>query len=139
MRWRSSPGSSGPDTGLRSTCTRPTFPGSGAELLFAVTRKNGIEISLLANNAGYGTYGTFDSIDPRVEEGMIDLDIKALVRLTLALRARDAHCRVRPNSPDCFRRRRFPPAAVRRLLRSKGFRRQLRHGDRQELRGTGAT
>ena len=52
------------------------------ERLFDATRKNHIAISVLANNAGYGMYGTFDSIDSAAEEGMIDLDIKAVVRLT---------------------------------------------------------
>jgi uncharacterized protein len=52
------------------------------ERLFTTIRNNGIEISLLANNAGFGTYGAFDAIDAVTEESMIDLDIKALVRLT---------------------------------------------------------
>jgi hypothetical protein len=52
------------------------------ERLFESTRKSGIEVAVLANNAGYGAYGTFESIDPAVEEGMIDLDIKAVLRLT---------------------------------------------------------
>jgi len=50
--------------------------------LFAALQKAGIAVSVLANNAGFGTYGAFDAIDAGTEESMIDLDVKALVRLT---------------------------------------------------------
>jgi len=42
----------------------------------------GIMVSVLVNNAGFGAYGTFDSIDPATEQMMLDLDVKALVSLT---------------------------------------------------------
>jgi uncharacterized protein len=44
--------------------------------------KSGIEVSLLANNAGFGAYGAFDAIDAATEASMINLDVAALVRLT---------------------------------------------------------
>jgi uncharacterized protein len=52
------------------------------ERLAESLRRNGIAVSLLANNAGFAAYGSFDSIDLSTETAMIDLDIKALVRLT---------------------------------------------------------
>lgn len=52
------------------------------ERLFASVQKSGIEIAVLANNAGFGTYGTFDTIEAATEEAMIDLNVKAIVRLT---------------------------------------------------------
>ena len=52
------------------------------ERLFELLRSRGITISILINNAGFGAYGPFDSIDASTEEAMLDLDVKALVRLT---------------------------------------------------------
>jgi len=52
------------------------------ERLFQVLASRGIRVSILVNNAGFGAYGPFDSIDTATEEAMLDLDIKALVRLT---------------------------------------------------------
>ena len=52
------------------------------ERLAESLHKGGIAVSILANNAGFGAYGAFDSIDVSTEAAMIDLDIKALVRLT---------------------------------------------------------
>ena len=52
------------------------------ERLFDALRKANINVSVLANNAGYGTYGVFDAIDAATEEGMIELDVKAVARIT---------------------------------------------------------
>src|SRR5208282_5591680 len=52
------------------------------ERLFESLRKSNINVSVLANNAGYGTYGVFDAIDAATEEGMIELDVKAVARMT---------------------------------------------------------
>jgi short-subunit dehydrogenase len=41
-----------------------------------------LDLSVLINNAGFGAYGPFDSLDWAKEEQMLDLDIKALVHLT---------------------------------------------------------
>ena len=52
------------------------------ERLFEALRRRGISVSVLANNAGFAAYGTFDSIDAAKEEEMVDLDVKAVVRMT---------------------------------------------------------
>ena len=52
------------------------------ERLFEVLRESNINVSVLANNAGYGTYGIFDTIEMTTEEGMIELDVKAVARMT---------------------------------------------------------
>lgn len=41
-------------------------------------------IDILVNNAGYGTYGSFVDLDINGESGQIDLNVRALVRLTHA-------------------------------------------------------
>jgi hypothetical protein len=56
--------------------------GGEPERLFESLRARGIAVSILVNNAGFGAYGGFDSIDVRMEEAMLDLDVKALVRMT---------------------------------------------------------
>ena len=52
------------------------------ERLFEALRKSNINVSVLANNAGFGIYGIFDSIDAAMEEGMIEVDVKAVARMT---------------------------------------------------------
>jgi len=52
------------------------------ERLFETLRAAGLTVSILVNNAGFGAYGVFDSIDPATEENMLDLDVKALARVT---------------------------------------------------------
>jgi short-subunit dehydrogenase len=52
------------------------------ERLFEALRRSGINVSVLANNAGYGTYGIFDAIDAATEQGMIELDVEAVARMT---------------------------------------------------------
>jgi short-subunit dehydrogenase len=52
------------------------------ERIFESLRSRGISVSVLANNAGFGAYGVFDAIDVRTEESLIDLDVKAVVRMT---------------------------------------------------------
>lgn len=42
----------------------------------------GLEISLLVNNAGFGTYGTFEETDIQKELDMIDLNCTALTGIT---------------------------------------------------------
>jgi short-subunit dehydrogenase len=50
--------------------------------VFEALGKSGINVTILANNAGFGTYGIFDSIDAAMDEGMVNLDVKAVVRMT---------------------------------------------------------
>jgi short-subunit dehydrogenase len=42
-------------------------------------------VDLLVNNAGFGTYGSFDRSDPAREMDLIAVDVAALVRLTRAV------------------------------------------------------
>jgi short-subunit dehydrogenase len=58
-----------------------TQPGSVTQL-FDETKKRGLHIDMLVNNAGFGSMGDFTKLDLDRELGMIDLNIKALVELT---------------------------------------------------------
>jgi short-subunit dehydrogenase len=48
-------------------------------------RLAGRHVDLLINNAGYGTYGPFADADPAREQGMIGVNVDALVALTRAV------------------------------------------------------
>lgn len=50
--------------------------------LFEEAGKRGIEIDMLINNAGFGSFGDFTRQDIARELNMIDLNVKALVELT---------------------------------------------------------
>jgi len=50
--------------------------------LFEETQKRELEIDMLINNAGFGSMGYFDKLDPEREVEMIDLNVRALVDLT---------------------------------------------------------
>ncbi len=52
------------------------------KILFNKLQENHIEIDLLVNNAGFGSYGYFHEAVPDKQFAMIDLNIKALVKLT---------------------------------------------------------
>lgn len=52
------------------------------ELLEAENKKESIEISILVNNAGFGTYGEFADTDTDREMQMIDLNCTALTGIT---------------------------------------------------------
>lgn len=62
--------------------TQDITAGHADEILWNELKKRNIEIDLLINNAGFGSYGFFheSNIDKQTE--MIDLNIKALVQLT---------------------------------------------------------
>lgn len=51
-------------------------------ILFEETRKRGLTVDMLINNAGVGSMGDFLELDPARELKMIDLNVKALVELT---------------------------------------------------------
>lgn len=53
-----------------------------AERLFAEAQKRGLEIDMLVNNAGFGSFGDFLKKDLGRELNMIDLNVKTLVDLT---------------------------------------------------------
>ena len=57
------------------------LPDSPAKL-FEETQRRGLEIDMLINNAGFGSFGDFAKLDLARELSMIDLNIKSLVDLT---------------------------------------------------------
>jgi short-subunit dehydrogenase len=52
------------------------------ETIFQFTKGQGIEIELLVNNAGFGAYGEFPSVDPRKLTDMVQVNCAAVVHLT---------------------------------------------------------
>jgi len=50
--------------------------------LFEESKKRGLEIDMLINNAGFGSMGYFSNLDSAREVEMIDLNIRALVDIT---------------------------------------------------------
>ena len=58
-------------------------PGAGAKLAAAVAAK-GLAVDLLINNAGFGKWGDFLSVDAAVDAEMVQLNIIALVDLSHA-------------------------------------------------------
>ncbi len=58
--------------------TQSDAPGT----LFAETKRRGLEVETLINNAGFGSMGDFAALDVARELEMIDLNVKALVALT---------------------------------------------------------
>lgn len=59
-------------------------PEAAAELVEALARER-LEIDVLVNNAGFGTYGPFASADLAREEEMIQVNLVALTQLTRRL------------------------------------------------------
>lgn len=57
-----------------------TEAGAAAKL-FEETKRRGLEVEMLINNAGFGSIGEFVSFDVERDMEMIDLNIKALVAL----------------------------------------------------------
>jgi len=53
-----------------------------AARLFDETQRRGLEIEMLINNAGFGSFGEFAALELERELRMIDLNIKALVALS---------------------------------------------------------
>ena len=58
-------------------------PGAGAKLAEAVKAK-GLGVDLLVNNAGFGKWGDFLSVEAAVDAEMVQLNITALVDLSHA-------------------------------------------------------
>ena len=52
------------------------------EKIFAFTKEKGIEIDLLINNAGFGQYGEFHSIEKQRLVDMVQVNCQAVVHLT---------------------------------------------------------
>ncbi len=53
-----------------------------ASLLLAETKRRNLHIDMLVNNAGFSTYGVFDTIEPEKEQAEIALNVSTLVDLT---------------------------------------------------------
>ncbi|MGC4044989.1 MAG: SDR family NAD(P)-dependent oxidoreductase [Armatimonas sp.] len=60
------------------------------ESIYAETERRGLTIDLLVNNAGFGSHGFFDELDPTREQAMIAVNISSLVALHPAVLARHA-------------------------------------------------
>jgi uncharacterized protein len=52
------------------------------ETIFQFTKNQGIEIELLVNNAGFGAYGEFPTVEPRKLTDMVQVNCAAVVHLT---------------------------------------------------------
>jgi len=55
---------------------------AGPEEIFAFTEERGIQVGLLVNNAGFGSYGEFRGSDRRHELGIVQVNCAAVVHLT---------------------------------------------------------
>jgi short-subunit dehydrogenase len=55
---------------------------NGPEQIFAFTKQKGIEIDLLINNAGFGQYGEFHSVEKQRLLDMVQVNCSAVVNLT---------------------------------------------------------
>lgn len=55
---------------------------TGVDRVGALLEREGVEVELLVNNAGFGSYGPFVELELGRELEMIDLDVRALVALT---------------------------------------------------------
>ncbi len=63
---------------LSADLSRP----EAAQELFGSTQQLGLPIDILINNAGFGTHGSFDSLDAEHEQQEIMLNVAAVVALT---------------------------------------------------------
>jgi hypothetical protein len=63
---------------VESDLSRPDAPVA----LFDAVRNQGLKIDVLINNAGFATYGRFDTLEIDQELAMINLNVTALVHLT---------------------------------------------------------
>jgi uncharacterized protein len=54
----------------------------GPAQIFAFTQEQGLEIALLVNNAGLGSYGEFHQADPPAELGIVQVNCAAMMHLT---------------------------------------------------------
>jgi len=53
-----------------------------AHTVFAETQRRGLTVDILINNAGFGTYGSFETLDAEREQEEIRLNVATLVDLT---------------------------------------------------------
>jgi len=94
---------------------------------------------VLVNNAGFGAYGPFDTIDPALTQALIETNIAALARLTAAvlpgMRARGAGRILNVASTGAFAP--LPFAAA--YGASKAFVLSFSEAVNEELKGSGVT
>lgn len=94
-------------------------------------------IDLLVNNAGYGSYGAFAELDIDAEAGQVDLNIRALVRLSHAalgpMLSRNSGAIINISSTAGAQ----PMAYSAVYAASKAFVTSFTHALTEELRGTG--
>jgi len=109
------------------------------ERLFKTLSARGITVSILVNNAGFGAYGLFDSIDAATEEAMLDLDVKAVARMTRLfvgpMRATGFGRILLTASTGAY----MPGPLYATYCAAKAFVLSYGHAIRRELRGTGVT
>lgn len=113
-------------------------PGEPDRLFQALTSR-GITVSMLVNNAGFGAYGQFDSIDAATEESMLDLNVKAVTRLTRLfvgpMRAAGFGRILLTASTGAYQ----PSPLYATYSATKAFVLSYGHAIRRELRGSGVT
>jgi uncharacterized protein len=56
-----------------------------ATQVYATTRERGLDVDLLVNNAGFGSYGPFETLDLAREQEQIRLNVQAVVELSHAV------------------------------------------------------
>ena len=81
-----------------------TVPGAAADL-FQRTQSAHLDVDLLINNAGFGAFAEFASLDLGRVRQMLDLNIVALVELTHLYHAADDAAPSWRHHQYCFRRR----------------------------------
>lgn len=69
--------------GIRTeVCVSDLAEGAGPQQIFSFTEQKGIEIELLVNNAGFGSYGEFTSANLPHQLAMVQVNCAAVVHLT---------------------------------------------------------
>jgi len=56
----------------------------GADELVQAVHAQGVDVYLLVNNAGFGSYGRFETLPPAREQGQVQVNCASLVRLAQA-------------------------------------------------------
>jgi short-subunit dehydrogenase len=67
-------------TAIKADLSRP----KQREALVAQTAAKGIDVGILVNSAGFGTYGPFESLDPEREQNEVAVNVAAVVDLAHA-------------------------------------------------------
>ncbi|MBU5454477.1 SDR family NAD(P)-dependent oxidoreductase [Caproiciproducens sp. MSJ-32] len=62
--------------------SKDLYKREAAEEIYNFTKEKNIQVEILVNNAGFGDFGEFSSLDLKKQEEMINVNIMALVKLT---------------------------------------------------------